>query len=437
MYCYVKTILVLFFVLVMAVDVQAVSIIDSGVSDPTSSVTGQEFFRTDLGTHEIYTNGQWIKQDLGVFNAKAFGAKGDGITDDTAAIQAAIDAVPSSGGVVFIPVGIYRLTSTINLKPNMVLRGGASKGCGDGLGSTGTKLLCQHNGNGLSLSSPEASLANILIENMGIEGFKDTYSTGHGIYINNQFDGMLRNLVVSAFPQDNIHIDGGDKSWHIYIRECYAPHAGNACYYINSAHCSLQKAVSDGGSYGLIIPRDGGCCDVRGCHFEGALEAGIKLSGGLSRIVSNIICACKKKGIMTDPDVYRDPGAVIADNTIMGSGTVGIDLNQSHIGRYQISNNLIQHFTTGIKDYSYGQNTYTGNLIFGTGSGGIGIEVNPANGYLPMTVVGNIVQGSLYSIKHVHGDKVMYVGNFTLDGSGTVNKPITVVAGNPTIIPEP
>lgn len=44
------------------------------------------------------------------FNVKAYGAKGDGVTDDTDAIQAAIDACcKAGGGTVFIPNGIYRL----------------------------------------------------------------------------------------------------------------------------------------------------------------------------------------------------------------------------------------------------------------------------------------------------------------------------------------
>lgn len=44
------------------------------------------------------------------FNVKAYGAKGDGIADDTDAIQAAIDACcKAGGGTVFIPNGIYRL----------------------------------------------------------------------------------------------------------------------------------------------------------------------------------------------------------------------------------------------------------------------------------------------------------------------------------------
>ncbi len=48
----------------------------------------------------------WIKWN----NVRDFGAVGDGVTDDTAAIQAAIDATES---VVFFPAGTYRCNVTI------------------------------------------------------------------------------------------------------------------------------------------------------------------------------------------------------------------------------------------------------------------------------------------------------------------------------------
>jgi polygalacturonase len=46
-------------------------------------------------------------------NVKDFGARGNGSTDDTAAIQAAITAAHNSGGIVFFPPGNYRVTSTV------------------------------------------------------------------------------------------------------------------------------------------------------------------------------------------------------------------------------------------------------------------------------------------------------------------------------------
>lgn len=55
-----------------------------------------------------------------------WGAKGDGKTDDTSAIQKAIDSIPGGdggGGLVFFPPGIYNVSSPIKLKQGLSLVG--------------------------------------------------------------------------------------------------------------------------------------------------------------------------------------------------------------------------------------------------------------------------------------------------------------------------
>jgi Pectate lyase superfamily protein len=53
-----------------------------------------------LGTYDVY-------------NVKDYGAVGNGTTDDTTAIQSAINAVSNSGGVVYLPRGTYKITDTL------------------------------------------------------------------------------------------------------------------------------------------------------------------------------------------------------------------------------------------------------------------------------------------------------------------------------------
>lgn len=49
----------------------------------------------------------------GVVNALDFGATGDGETDDTAALQAAIDEAQKTGALLMIPAGNYRISDTL------------------------------------------------------------------------------------------------------------------------------------------------------------------------------------------------------------------------------------------------------------------------------------------------------------------------------------
>jgi hypothetical protein len=74
-------------------------------------------------------------QDKGsqIFNVKAYGAKGDGVTDDTVAIQAAVTAAQATGygGEIYFPPGAYRTsgpivvlgTNTLGQNGGIVFRG--------------------------------------------------------------------------------------------------------------------------------------------------------------------------------------------------------------------------------------------------------------------------------------------------------------------------
>jgi hypothetical protein len=49
-----------------------------------------------------------------------YGAAGDGVTDDTAAFQAAVDALPATGGAIYIPAGDYLLNSGVSDTPVII-----------------------------------------------------------------------------------------------------------------------------------------------------------------------------------------------------------------------------------------------------------------------------------------------------------------------------
>src|SRR5690606_29334692 len=59
-------------------------------------------------------------------DVRDFGAVGDGVADDTAAIQACIDAAGDTGAVLF-PPGIFYITAPLVLRAGTELRGAGTK----------------------------------------------------------------------------------------------------------------------------------------------------------------------------------------------------------------------------------------------------------------------------------------------------------------------
>jgi hypothetical protein len=68
---------------------------------------------------------QWLLPTFFGFNVKVYGAKGDGVTDDTSAINAALAAANAAGGTVYFPAGVYICSGQWNMAnfSNVHLRG--------------------------------------------------------------------------------------------------------------------------------------------------------------------------------------------------------------------------------------------------------------------------------------------------------------------------
>jgi hypothetical protein len=109
---------------------------------------------------------------------RRFGAKGDGVADDTLAVQKAIDA----GGITFFPPGTY-LVGTLVLPNGAVLAGADQSGyqfpVGDARASV---LVLKPATNGYLLSVPVGA-GNVQIRNLGLDGNSAAQSAGNGIDI--------------------------------------------------------------------------------------------------------------------------------------------------------------------------------------------------------------------------------------------------------------
>lgn len=82
----------------------------------------------ELIQHADISDAEYLHQDGAVLNVMLapYNATGDGATNDTAAIQAAIDALPSTGGTIFFPPGTY-LVTTLGYKTGVIFRGASAR----------------------------------------------------------------------------------------------------------------------------------------------------------------------------------------------------------------------------------------------------------------------------------------------------------------------
>jgi hypothetical protein len=107
------------------------------------------------------------KAVAGNVNARDHGAIGDGVADDTAAIQAALEAAATEGPVCFVPAGHYRVNGALRVPPGVTLAG-ASGGTPHSEYPIGTVLLA-FGGRGQADAPPLITLKpNAVIRNMTI-----------------------------------------------------------------------------------------------------------------------------------------------------------------------------------------------------------------------------------------------------------------------------
>jgi len=93
---------------------------------PLGSLAATNVSYTPTGTAAVTRTVDSKLKD--VISVKDFGAKGDGTTDDTAAIQAAIDyaAANALGAAIFLPAGRYLITDAIRVLAGVTLQGDTS-----------------------------------------------------------------------------------------------------------------------------------------------------------------------------------------------------------------------------------------------------------------------------------------------------------------------
>jgi hypothetical protein len=245
-------------------------------------------------------------------SVKDFGATGNGSTDDTAAIQAAINAalslplVSGGKGSVFFPAGTYKVTSTINIPPrsgqtyNVSLRiygegtggnGSANTLVNAATGFTGTGIF-KYNQGVIPISVNEV---NLEFDHIGVQG---NYFVANGIEIFCPIGVSIHDVTVGACTGSCIKLTGGE-CYSVNVQDVYIygsdPNhvVSPAVFGIESAarYAMFNRIVMDGSQTGIKLSGDNNI--VLNCHLEGQATC-IDLAttgGGSARIMSCLLNA--------------------------------------------------------------------------------------------------------------------------------------------------
>lgn len=340
-----------------------------------------------------------LKKSRGYVDVKAFGAVGDGVADDTAAIQATIDFVAAlGGGGVLFKAGTY-LTSKIILTNNLTLF------------SVGAVLKLKNASDSALIEIPIGSF-NVVLDHIEIDG-NSVNNIGTPATV-----GLISILSTDVAPTKDV-----------WIEKCLIKDAhqngiflNDGCERIHILNCLIDGA--DQGSCIFMSPSTGTVkqLSIVGNTCLDSLEPQIHAQGNhLGVVIANNYCDGTSSSA-TSPNIrVIDQGnecVLIDGNELLNSNQHGVSAGGLGV---TVSNNIIREFNdTGIvlsngDGSSLEIGVVIGNNIFGGASAKNGIVASDAPG---ASITGNTCeQGSLDGIRFQNTMAADSANRFSISGN--------------------
>lgn len=348
--------------------------------DPSGNVTVLEGTAADASAMAFLQSGvgaviRSVQSKLrDVKSVKDFGAVGDGVTDDTAAINAAIAAVGATKGALYFPAGNYKITNTISIPT-----GYGIAIIGDGPYKTFITLY-HATANAIAVDNAGSQsgfgLFGVTIRAWEATG-TGTGSTGTGLYLTNAND----NTVVSG-----IDIQGFGNG--IELSRCYNTFINNfRILYIKNNGIKLSDHVPPNGagnhfSFGKI--------SNYGFTGDNSASTGIRIQKTGGEYFTSIDITTFTWGVKVDPPI----GSIVA---------------------YLFFNNVLADGSTAENWYFDGTSAtlYSVHCLncwgaYSTGASGLRTQGNNLQGL--MWVGGRLRENGTNGWLHVGGTRVHVVG---------------------------
>jgi hypothetical protein len=375
---------------------------------------------------------------------KDFGAVGDNSTDDTAAIQAALNSIPSTGGSLYINPGTYKISSSLTLlgKSNVNIYGSQMGESVINASLVNGSLFTLGYATGVTPPSP-ATLNNVTLQNFTLYGSGTSITKKIVEYrgINNVvFDGME---FYNGY-EEGVYCDGANPAFNgllvqnCYFHDCYKSNISNGVN-VNSIGVSniiitnnrFERMAT--GVYILgknVVISNNTLYDINNVGI-GVGESNFSASSSISscvisnntfyrlgKLTSGGYLAAVSRGIKTNgsiknyADSTQDSGIVVANNTFKGtwietSGSV-VCLNLG--GSVKAIGNYASNILNAGSTYS----TFI-QVDFSSDSGSyVGVNGSPVKTYLE----DNTLDPSPYGNNFTYGLSVTSVNNSSLFCSG-------------------
>lgn len=410
-----------------------------------------------------------------IFNVKDFGAVGDGVTDDTAAMQAAIDAASAAGGgTVFVPTGTYIVSAgeepsdgCLMLKSNVHMEGeGAGKTTVKVADGSDTKIT------GVIRSAYGEETHDFGLSNLTIDGNRE-HTTGK---IDGWFNGYIpgkdghdSNVTLSGVEIKDCSgygFDPHEQTINMLIENCVSHGNGldgfvadymidtkyvNNVAYDNDRHgFNIVTSTNDFTMTGNVAYGNGGNGIVvqRGSEnipspYNVTIEGGNVYNNGAEGVLVKLSSDITVTGVNIHDNggagvrIYGSTGVIVTGNTLTNNA-LNAPVPEVIIQSYDDTAGVSGTFFAG------SDNQVIDNTITGGATSTYGVAERNEDGTNRNTIVGNDISQTSKGATLVYGDGT-YVGDTlptkTINGTegsdtlnGTANNDLIIAgAGNDTV----